>query len=391
MPISNENQPLDLKSVLVDLAYYRKEERTAGNVQDPLIILTAYAQDELVYVEGKIVAFTPEAYAEVKRSRSNDLVNKFGPVYAVEFPIFLHRKLADVLVDSAIDLRDRHGYFTVVMDGLRTYDCAQKLQENRPDLVTLGLLARAGKSAHNRALAVDSKLFHFVDGTLVEADEHGHLDDFDMKANSRFYDGDMSNAARYNRLVRLQAWQRASIKHQLPIANLLSEFWDDRVTGSPEDFWRVLACRALCISLNGNPNTNPIVHSLKAELEGVHQRHVNQHTTRQDFAETAYRLFVATWNQLFTKQCKLQLSSVLGSGAGDPPALSDFIFHEWHHSIYDRDLVSASLPKQLRSDSDALTDSKASTDIVVNYENPLKALFLEAVNARTDKQKASQG
>ena len=122
-------------------------------------------------------------------------------------------------------------------------------------------------------------------------------------------------------------------------------------------------------------NTNPIVHSLKADLEGVHQRQSNQHTSRQDFTETSYALFGETWERLFTKQHKLQLSSVLGLGAGDPPALSDFIFHEWYHNIYDRDLVAAGLPKQLRTDFD-------SSPIPDTDDNPLKTLFGEAINAR---------
>src|SRR6185295_4386530 len=93
-------------------------------------------------------------------------------------------------------------------------------------------------------------------GELVEADEHGHLDDLNMETNSRFYTGPMPEAARQNRLNRLQAWQRASVKNKLPVANLLAEFWDDRVPGSPADMWRVLACRALCLGLDANPKSN---------------------------------------------------------------------------------------------------------------------------------------
>jgi len=388
MDIPNENTALDLKSTLVNLAQHRKTERVEGNKPDPLIVLAAYAQDNLVYDDGKIVSISPSSYEEYKRSKPNDLVNKFGAVYADDAPLLLHKKLADVLVDVVIDLRDRRGQFTVVMDALRTFDCASQLQESRPDLVESGLLTHAGDSAHNRALAVDSKLFEPTNAnislsTLLEADEHGHLDDLDMKANSRFYDGDMSYSARHNRLTRLQAWQRASVKRKLPIANLLSEFWDDRVTGSPADMWRIISCRALCMDVNGNPQTNPMIATLKTDLNALHKQNQEKEITRQQFAESAHNLFVDTWQRLFTKQHKLQLSSILGLGAGEPPELADFMFHEWYNDIHDHDLIRAGFPRQTRPK--AVT---APTVIRKKDSDPLRLLFEEA-KAEREKNMAS--
>ena len=409
MSIPEENQSIDLKNNLVDLADYRKADRIADSNPDPLIVHVAYAQDDLVYDEGKIISVTPETYREFKQSRSNDLVNKFGLAYASGVPLLLHKKLADVLVDVAIDLRDRRGHFTVVMDALRTYDSALKLQESRPDLVESGLLTKAGNSAHNRALAVDSKLFELADknlststptrtlplSALVEVDEHGHLDDLDMTANSRFYQGAMSDKAHHNRLVRLQAWQRASIKHQLPIANLLSEFWDDRVTGSPADMWRVLSCRAMCLGISGDPKINPTIHSLKTDLDVLHAQNKQGALSRQEFAERAYHYFVSAWEQVFSKQIQLQLNAVLGRGAGAAPALSDFMFHEWLNDIYDRDLANADFPRQSRPDPrDLFFSNKENTadlkqiipDTITQKTlaaNPLRSLFESAKNRLT--------
>jgi hypothetical protein len=341
---------IDLKNDLVDLSFYRLADRMTSGRTDPIVVFAAYAQDKLIYKDGRMTEASAPVYQQYKLSMPSELVNKFGLAYADNAPLLLHKRLADVFVDVALDLHSTHQYVSVVMDGLRTYDCAITLQESRPDLVAIGLLTHAGKSAHNRALAVDSKLF-IRDGkvphmeSLLEVDEHGHLDDLNMQTNSRFYTGPMSSSARHNRLIRLQAWQRASVKNRLPIASLLSEFWDDRVTGSPADMWRVLSCRLLCAEMNGSPEFNPIIANLKTVLNALH---ANESLSRSVFAEHAHAAFVKTWYQCFDKeQCK-KLDAILGNGGGEPPALDDFMFHEWLDNIYDADLVEAGFPRQTR-------------------------------------------
>jgi len=337
MTFPNENQPIALKETLVDLASFRFKERGPA-----LLLHPVYAHENLVYAGGKITPVDKAEYARVRKENPNDLVNKFGLVYAKEAPLLLHRKCANVLIDVAIDMFRRYDQYTMVMDALRTYESGAKMQHNRPDLVASGLLAKAGNSAHNRALAVDSKLFvKDAADKFVEADEHGHLDDENMETNSRFYNGEMSATARANRLHRLQAWQRASVKNKVPIANLLSEFWDDRVPGSPADMWRVLSCRALCIGIDGNPETNHIIGGVRTAQAALHDKPLS----RKLFAEQAYALFVAAWHLLFTPH-KEQLETLLGEGASNPPELADFIFHEWLETIHDWDLEEAGFPKQ---------------------------------------------
>lgn len=350
-------EPIDLRRDLVNLATHRRAERRAGYLPDPLIVLVAYAQDELVYDRGRITTADPQVYAMHRYSHiaaeRNVLVNKFGQVYPRGWPLMLHRRLADILVDVAIDLRDRHRLFTVVMDGLRTYEAGLRMQANRPDLVASGMLARAGDSAHNRALAVDSKLFRLIDplsyetwsqtvplAALEEADEHGHLDDEqDMRLNSRFYAGPMSATARKNRALRLAAWQRASIRHRTPIASLLAEFWDDRVPGSPADMWRVLTCRALCIGVDANPATSPAIRDLRIRLHALHERHDRGELPREDFAAEAYHDFTGAWHHILTAGMRLRLDRLLGAGGGSPPELADFLFHEWLANIHDADVL----------------------------------------------------
>lgn len=332
---------IDLKRDLIDLAGYRLADRTARHQSDPIVIHVAYAHDTYVYEQGRIVAADATHYKKIRDRDPNALVNKFGVAYAPGTSLLLHKRLADVLIDAAIDMRDRHGQFTVVMDGLRTYDSNLLMANSRPDLVEGKMLAPAGASAHNRALAVDSKLFEQKNDELVEADELGHLDDLDMRTSSRFHAIDPSEPAHANRLNRLRAWQRASVKNRLPIANLLSEFWDDRVPGSPADLWRVLSCRALCIGMDGNPKTNPLIQNLKDDLDRLHR----EQSDRQQFAADAHALTAAAWETLFTRR-RGDLERILGPGGEKCPDLADCIFHEWLQTIHDRDLIAAGFPPQ---------------------------------------------
>ena len=362
--MSGQNQPIDLHTDLINLATHRAESRTASG-PDPIVVLVAYAQDELAYdATGRIITPAPEEYAHIKSSPDypirNRLVNKFGLTYRPGTPLWMHRRLADVIIDTAIDMRDRYKQFTVVMDGLRTYDSGALMQENRPDLVASGMLAPAGSSAHNRALAVDSKLFELANpadyerltGTvplalLQEADEHGHLDDEqDMAINSRFYSGPMSIEAKKNRLRRLQAWQRASVKNRTPIANLLGEFWDDRVPGSPADLWRVLVCRALCLGLDANPATHPQIAALKTASAQLFAQLEQGKITRPQLAEQAHSLCGLTWQQIFSSQQEEELERLLGDGGGAMPELEDCLFHEWLETIHDKHLIAAGFSPQ---------------------------------------------
>lgn len=348
-----ESPRIDLPRELVNLSTHRAAERTP----DPLLTFTAYAQESAVYDEkGAIIHLPPEQYAAIKSSTDfntrNRLVNKFGLCYVPKTPIWLHRRLADVILDAAFDMFRSHNLITVVMDGLRTFEGGINMQNNRPDLVQSGLLAPAGTSAHNRALAVDSKLFHTSAlparlETLTEADEHGHLDDEQpMSVNNRFYNGHMSEAARTHRHLRVVAWQRASVKRRTPIANLIAEFWDDRVPGSPADIWRVVVCRALCLNMVANPAENTQIAALRDALNTLYAQHKAGESTRSQFAYAAYAQLTAHWPQIFTHEQCQQLNELLGEGGGKPPELEDFLFHEWLETIHDEHLKNAGFPRQ---------------------------------------------
>jgi hypothetical protein len=167
-----------------------------------------------------------------------------------------------------------------------------------------------------------------------------------MEVNNRFYTGPMSDAARTNRHHRIIARQRASVQNRTPIANLIAEFWYDRVPGSPADMWRIITCRALCLGMNANPATNPAIAELRTALNSLQTSHESGAITRAIFATTAYETFRTGWHQIFTPDQQQSLEQLLGTGGGQPPALEDFIFHEWLATIHDDTLEQAGFARQ---------------------------------------------
>ena len=110
--------------------------------------------------------------------------------------------------------------------------------------------------------------------------------------------------------------------------------------------WRVAACRAMCIGVDGNPATNVALNVFKMNLQTLHQEHELGRLSSEDFAQSAHSMLVIAWDQIFTPDNKRQMEQVLGTGGSQPPALSDFIFHEWLHNIHDHDLVQAGFAAQ---------------------------------------------
>ena len=51
-----------------------------------------YAQDRDIYREGKIITPDAATYQQMKADNSNDIVNKFGHVYATGTPLLLHSR-----------------------------------------------------------------------------------------------------------------------------------------------------------------------------------------------------------------------------------------------------------------------------------------------------------
>lgn len=312
---------------LVILARWRLAERIERcNNHDPLRCLTAYAQDKLIYENMRILpAMSREQYDETHR---DEKVNRFGPVYRPNAEIICHRKLADIIVEAAIDLYKAHSWQMVVFDCMRTIEANWLMyRDMHPEDRASGLLAKPGTSAHNRALAVDSMFF---DQTGCEVNMGGHFDHSDMTSNHRNYDAELITPEQtQNRRLREVGFQRAALRYGTLIAPLREEFWDDRMPGSPADLWRVLESVARCIRVNAADE----VEILKQKCKGL---------SSPAQAEEAYGHFTVMWKELFTPHAEA-MGRILGADADTPPALDSFTFHEWFNVLYDRDLKAHNL------------------------------------------------
>ena len=83
---------------LVAIAEYKKSERIAACAGiDPISALVAYAQDSLIYDDaGNQVAVDAAAYARTPREKR---VNVFGLSYRPDATLWLHRALAEALLE----------------------------------------------------------------------------------------------------------------------------------------------------------------------------------------------------------------------------------------------------------------------------------------------------
>lgn len=211
-----------------------------------LSVCIAYAQDELIYNDkNQLIKTDKKTYAKTIR---NNRVNKFGIAYPKNYKLYLHKTLAKIVLSAANYLYQAYGWQTVLYDGLRTVDGAFRIYNLASDEdLASGILAMPAKSAHNKAMAVDSMMMG-SEGREIEMG--GHFDHLDMSTNMRYYNGDrISDSAKKNRIIREAAFLRAAFSNGLLIAPLRNEFWDDRLPENREDLWRVLDSAARCIGL----------------------------------------------------------------------------------------------------------------------------------------------
>lgn len=317
-------------ALLVDLRAYRAADRTADGKSDPLRAVVAYGQEELVFVPSTTGGWRMQPAADdgaYRQTPPDKRVNKFGPAYRADAPFLLHRALADIVVDAAIDLRDRQGWHSVFYDGLRTVEGAFLLWWlSDPKCLADGLLARPGASAHNKGMAVDWMMTDAATGD--EIDMGGHFDHSDMESNHRLYAGPkISAAARKHRLIREQAVQRAALSRGLLIAPLRNEFWDDRFPENQEDLWRVLESAARCIG----------VALLTSEDETMRMRDRAAFSARWE--QWDYARFTQAWRQVFAGREK-ELQAVLG--VTEPPPEQGILYHGDYAPLYDRELKAYS-------------------------------------------------
>lgn len=312
---------------LVDMARYRKGERTASGC-DVLKAVVAYAYDDLVFdeqgharhVDRKTLAATPRALH----------VNKFGKAYHDKACIWLHKAMADIVVDAALFMHRTYGWTCVLYDGLRTVDGAYIVytQMSEADR-NLGIFALPGASAHNKGMAADMVMFDAHDRLVAMG---GNFDHLDMRTNSRTCT-DLPREVLENRIRREIAFQHAALSHGRLFAPLRSEFWDERFPENHQDHWRVLDSIARCLGkslLSGEDEAN------RASPKGSPERDA----FIEKWEQMDYARFTQLWQQWFDDS---ELRSVLNLPVpvALPPDASTVIYHGDYNPIYDRDLLAS--------------------------------------------------
>jgi len=317
-------QPLTIApDDLIDMQEYRKKERAAAcNGVDPIRVIVAYAQDELIYNDkNEIVTADQKTYVSVPRARR---VNKFGLAYRSDAKLYLHKTLAPVVIYAAIDLYQNQGWTTVLYDGLRTIEGAYNLYVKAQDSdMESGLLSLPGRSSHNKGMAIDSMM---MDKFGCEVDMGARFDHLDMTVNSRLCDK-ISSTAKRNRILRETAFMRASFAHRILGAPLRSEFWHDQLPENREDLWRVLEAAARCIGM----------HLLTEEDERLRKQ--NRAAFEEKWERWSYTDFLAHWQNFFGSQ-EANLKELFGAIL---PPLEEKIefYHGNYHHIYDSALQSS--------------------------------------------------
>ncbi len=280
---------------LVLLAEYKKEERVeaCGGV-DPLHILVAYTQEAWGYDEfNRLVMDNAHP------------VNVLGKAYKPDAELYVHSVLANICVAAAIDMYHEHGWKMIAFDALRTMEGHHKLYELTPQhIIDSGMLSKPGRSAHNRAMAIDWMAFDAASGEEIPMG--GHFDCPDMKLVHRT-NTEISPIWIKNRRLREIAIQRAALSLGTIIAPLREEFWDDRMLGSEADFWRAIESIARCLDVPAPAEKAKDYVIFKAQFEAF-----DPHTIEQVFGE-----------------------------AYETPKLEHIVFHEQFRPIYSAELPAA--------------------------------------------------
>jgi len=304
---------------LMNMDHYRQKERMqACGGRDPIQVLLAYAQDELIFNENGDLALTDaKTYAALPRERK---LNKFGLSYRRDASFWLNKLLADIVTGAAIYLYQTHGWTTVLYDGLRTVDGAFKLYNFATDAdIANGLLALPGQSAHNKGLAVDSMM---LDSTGAEVDMGGHFDHLDMESNSRVYRGPkITKEAQANRIIREAAFLRSAFTQGLLIAPLRSEFWDDRPPEDRTDLWRVLDSAARCLGIE------------LLTTEDMALRKSDKTAFSEKWESWSYADFLRRWEDIF-KGRENEVKQTFGVTLPPTEEKPEF-YHGNFHPIYD--------------------------------------------------------
>lgn len=155
-------------------------------------------------------------------------------IYRQDAKLWLHRDLADIVLNAARRAIDHHVRF-VLTDGLRTTDAQRRMAETKsvranPHWISGGLISREGAGGHPRAMAIDIMLEN-LQGDIIDmgtALDHFPTDPHDNPA-ARNYKKISSDAYANRKLLEILMLDAAK-EHHRALLPLPSEWWDFRLS-----------------------------------------------------------------------------------------------------------------------------------------------------------------
>lgn len=196
--------------------------------------------------------------------------NIFGVIYRADARLWLHERLAKIVLLAAHRLQADHGLGLVLYDGLRTTEAQARMsasaivQKNPHWLEEPGrLLSPPGAGAHPRGMAIDLSLLDAGGAPLDMGTAFDHLAENSSPAHNpahREYDG-ISNEAKANRALLTDAMVSAAAALDTPLLPLPQEWWDFRLPADIYDTYAPLSDADLPLIMRmvgGGSNDSPM-------------------------------------------------------------------------------------------------------------------------------------
>ncbi len=158
-------------------------------------------------------------------------------IYKKDAQLYLHRKLADVVLLASQYIYDSHGYKTVLYDGLRTTDAQEymlttkRVLANPNWLKSPALLSSPGSGAHPRAMAIDMTLIDSAGKVIDMGTPFDYLAENPAKAfNAAHRDyAELSEKDQKSRDILTHAMLQAANELKVNLLPLPQEWWDFRL------------------------------------------------------------------------------------------------------------------------------------------------------------------
>lgn len=157
--------------------------------------------------------------------------NHFGQLYQDGAQLYLHKDLAEIVIEAAHIVKEKYDWNLVLFDGLRTVEAQEGMVEakNKNNWAD-DMVSPPGYGAHPRGMAIDLAAIDSFDSSRISFG--AEFDQFDERAGRKFsghHPDEMRNRERLN-----DAMLEAAKNQGKELELLETEFWDFRL---PEEIW----------------------------------------------------------------------------------------------------------------------------------------------------------